>query len=190
MSKMIEIRWHGRGGQGAVTAAKILAEAALGEGRHIQAFPEYGAERRGAPVRSFTRISDTPIVIHSPIESPQAVAVLDSTLLDAVDVTEGLPQDGVLVVNTQDSPADVRKKLNLKGRKVFTVDATQISIDCLGKPIPNAPMIGAIMKATDILPIEGVIRGFKHKFSEKLRPEMIEGNVKAIQQAYEEVKTE
>ncbi len=190
MPEMIEIRWHGRGGQGAVTAAKILAEAALGEGRHIQAFPEYGAERRGAPVRSFTRISDDPIFVHSPVNAPRAVAVLDSTLLDAVDVTEGLPEDGVLVVNTLDEPSAVREKLGLKGRRVFTVDATQISIDCLGKPIPNAPMIGAIMKATGILPIEGVIRGFKHKFSEKLRPEMIEGNVKAIQRAYEEVKTE
>ena len=190
MPEMIEIRWHGRGGQGAVTAAKILAEAALSEGRLIQAFPEYGAERRGAPVRSFTRISDDPIFVHSPVNAPRAVAVLDSTLLDAVDVTEGLPEDGVLVVNTLDKPSAVREKLGLKGRRVFTVDATQISIDCLGKPIPNAPMIGAIMKATDILPIEGVIRGFKHKFSEKLRPEMIEGNVKAIQRAYEEVKTE
>lgn len=187
---MIEIRWHGRGGQGAVTAAKILAQAALGEGRHIQAFPEYGAERRGAPVRSFTRISTDPIYIHSPIHTPQAVAVLDATLLDAVDVTEGLAEDGVLVVNTVESPADIRKKLNLKGRKIFTVDATQVSIECLGKPIPNAPMIGAIMRATSILPLAGVINGFRSKFSDKLRPEMIEGNVKAIERAYEEVKSE
>lgn len=190
MSKMIEIRWHGRGGQGAVTAAKILAEAALGEGRHIQAFPEYGAERRGAPVRSFTRISDETIHIHSPIHTPQAVAVLDSTLLDAVDVTEGLPEDGVLVVNTLDEPATVRQKLSLKGRRVFTVDATQISIDCLGKPIPNAPMIGAIMRATGILPLEGVISGFQSKFSDKLRSEVVSGNIKAIERAYEEVKSE
>jgi pyruvate ferredoxin oxidoreductase gamma subunit len=190
MADMIEIRWHGRGGQGAVTAAKILAQAALAEGRHIQAFPEYGAERRGAPVRSFTRICADPITIHSPIHSPQAVAVLDPTLLDAVDVTEGLPEDGVLVVNTVDEPADVRKKLNLTGRKVFTVDATQISIDCLGKPIPNAPMIGAIMRATGILPLKGVISGFQSKFSDKLRSEIVEGNVKAIERAYEEVKSE
>lgn len=190
MAELIEIRWHGRGGQGAVTAAKILAQAALAEGRHIQAFPEYGAERRGAPVRSFTRISADPITIHSPIHHPQAVAVLDPTLLDAVDVTEGLPEDGVLVVNTLDEPADVRKKLNLTGGQIFTVDATQISIDCLGKPIPNTPMIGAIMKATGILPLEGVINGFRSKFSDKLRSEMIDGNVKAIERAYEEVKAE
>jgi pyruvate ferredoxin oxidoreductase gamma subunit len=187
---MIEVRWHGRGGQGAVTAAKILAQAALGEGRHIQAFPEYGAERRGAPVRSFTRISTEPIYIHSPIHNPQAVAVLDYTLLDAVDVTEGLSGDGVLVVNTVENPADIRKKLSLKGRKIFTVDATQISIDCLGRPIPNAPMIGAIMRATGILPLQGVIDGFRSKFADRLRPETVEGNIKAIEKAYEEVKTE
>jgi pyruvate ferredoxin oxidoreductase gamma subunit len=187
---MIEIRWHGRGGQGAVTAAKILAEAALDKGRHIQAFPEYGAERRGAPVKSFTRISDEPIVIHSPIHTPDAVAVLDASLLDSVDVAEGLPQDGTVVVNTADDPGEVRRRLRLKGRKVFTVDATQISIDCLGKPMPNTPMIGAIMRATGILPLEGVIDGFRSKFSEKLRSEMVEGNIKAIERAYEEVKSE
>jgi pyruvate ferredoxin oxidoreductase gamma subunit len=190
MSQMTEIRWHGRGGQGAVTAAKILAQAALGEGRYIQAFPEYGAERRGAPVRSFTRISDEPIHIHSPIHTPSAVAVLDSTLLDTVDVTEGLPQNGVLVVNTQESPADVRSKLNLKGRKIFTVDATQISIDCIGKPIPNAPMIGAVMRAANILPLDNLVDGFRSKFSEKFRPEVIKGNIKAIKRAYQEVKGE
>ena len=190
MTEMTEIRWHGRGGQGAVTAAKILAQAALGEGRHIQAFPEYGAERRGAPVRAFTRISEEPIYIHSPIHTPDAVAVLDSTLLDAVDVTEGLPEAGILVVNTLESPGTIRKRLTLKGRKIFTVDATQISIDCIGKPIPNAPMIGAVMKATGILPLESLVDGFRNKFSEKFRPEVIEGNIKAIKRAYKEVKTE
>jgi len=190
MAEITEIRWHGRGGQGAVMAAKILAEAALSEGRHIQAFPEYGAERRGAPVKSFTRISEEPIYIHSPIHTPSAVAVLDSTLLDAVDVTEGLPEDGILVVNTVESPADVRKKLNLKGRKIFTLDATQISIDCIGKPIPNTPMIGAVMRAADILPLDSLIGGFRKKFSDKFRPEVIEGNIKAIRRAYEEVTIE
>lgn len=190
MADMIEVRWHGRGGQGAVTAAKILAEAALGEGRHIQAFPEYGAERRGAPVRSFTRISEEPIALHSPIHNPDVVAVLDPTLLAAVDVTEGLPEQGVLLVNTTDGPAEIRKKLGLKGRKIFTVDATQISIDCIGKPIPNTPMVGAVMRAADILPLENLVAGFRDKFSAKFRPEVIKGNIKAIRKAYEEVKTE
>ena len=190
MTKMTEIRWHGRGGQGAVTAAKILAQAALNEGRHIQAFPEYGAERRGAPVRSFTRISAQPIYIHSPIHHPGTVVVLDSTLLDAVDVTEGLPEDGILVVNTQEDPSMVRRKLKLKGRKIFTVDATQISIDCIGKPIPNTPMIGAVMRAADILPLQNLVDGFRSKFSEKFRAEIVKGNIKAIKRAYEEVKTE
>ncbi len=190
MAEITEIRWHGRGGQGAVTAAKILAQAAMEKGFHIQAFPEYGAERRGAPVKSFTRISKDPITIHSPIHSPGAVAVLDATLLDAVDVTEGLPEDGILVVNTVDDPTDVRKKLNLKGRKVFTVDATQISIDCLGKPIPNATMIGAVMRAAGTLPLDEVISGLKNNFSVKFQKEVIEGNIKAIKRAYEEVNTE
>lgn len=190
MPEIIEIRWHGRGGQGAVTAAKILAEAALGEGRHIQAFPEYGAERRGAPVKSFTRISETPIFLHSPIHTPSVVAVLDPTLLAAIDVTEGLPEDGILLVNTMENPAAIRKKLTLTGRKVFTVDATQISIDCIGKPIPNTPMVGAVMQAAEILPLENLVDGFRKKFSQKFRPEVIEGNIKAIRRAYEEVKSE
>lgn len=190
MTEMTEVRWHGRGGQGAVTAAKILAEAALGEGWHIQAFPEYGAERRGAPVRSFTRISERPILLHSPIHTPDVVAVLDATLLDAVDVTEGLGEDGILLVNTTEDPATIRKKLKLRGRKIFTVDATQISIECIGRPIPNTPMVGAVMRAAEILPLENLVDGFRSKFSEKFRPEVIEGNIQAIRRAYEEVKTE
>ena len=124
MEKLIEVRWHGRGGQGAVTASKLLATSALAEDKYIQAFPEYGPERMGAPIQSFTRISEIPIKIHCHVTNPSIVVVLDPTLLGAVDVTEGLTEDGVLIINTKDSPARTRDKLNLKGREVYTVDAS------------------------------------------------------------------
>jgi len=191
MSKeMLEIRWHGRGGQGAVTASKVLADSAMAEGKQIQAFPEYGSERQGAPIKAFTRISDNPITVHSQVTNPEMVVVLDPTLLAVVDVTEGLADDGKLIVNTTMTAAELRKKMSLEGRQLYTVDATGIALANIGKAIPNTPMIGALIKATGILDIDGVTGDFRKKFAKKFREDIIEGNVNAINQAYNEVKGE
>ncbi|MBN2565952.1 MAG: 2-oxoacid:acceptor oxidoreductase family protein [Candidatus Eisenbacteria bacterium] len=190
MAQLMEIRWHARGGQGAKTASLLLAEAAAMEGKYSQGFPDYGPERMGAPMRGFTRISDEPVRVHCAIYSPAIVVVLDDTLLTAVDVADGTPSDGIIVVNTLKTAADVRKTLKLKGRKIFTVDATGIAIDEIGRPIPNAPMLGALIKVSDLLALEAVTRQIKKKFSHGFRPEVLEGNVRAIKRAYEEVAGE
>lgn len=188
--KMLEIRWHGRGGQGAVTASKVLAESAMTLGKFIQAFPEYGSERQGAPVKSFTRISEKRIMDHSQVKAPDAVIVLDPSLLEAVDVTEGLKEDGIVLINTESQPAEMRKKMKLQGRKVYTVDATAISLRHLGKSIPNTPMIGAFVGITKLLPPESVADDFRVKFKGKFKDEIIEGNVQCILDAAKEVKSE
>lgn len=190
MSKLLEIRWHGRGGQGAVTAAKLVAEAALGQQMFFQAFPEYGPERMGAPIQAFTRLSKEPISIHCNVENPSVVVVLDPTLLGAIDVTEGTPKNAKILVNTADSPALVRKKMKLADRKVFTVNATQIAIETLGKPIPNTPMVGALLKATGALTLDDVLGHVRSSFGKKFSQEIIDGNVKAVERAYNEVMSE
>ncbi|HDP70591.1 MAG TPA: pyruvate synthase [Actinobacteria bacterium] len=187
MEECTEIRWHARGGQGAVTAAKFLAETALASGKDIQAFPEYGPERMGAPIQAFTRIASTPISIYCPVENPNIVVVLDETLLDVVDVAKGLAKDGIILVNTADDPSDVKKRLGVKNGKVYTVNATSIAMDTLGKPIPNTPMIGALVKATGLIALDDVIDHFAASFSKKFSPQVLEGNLKAIERAYEEV---
>jgi pyruvate ferredoxin oxidoreductase gamma subunit len=190
MKNMKEIRWHGRGGQGAKTAALLLGEAAINAGKYVQAFPEYGPERMGAPVAAYDRIADTEITIHSPVIAPNAVLVLDETLMDSIDVTKGLPEkDGVLIVNTPFSSDEIKKKIAWKG-KVVVIDASKIALDCIGKPIPNTPMMGALVAATAIMDITHLIDDTKHKLEKKFRtkPEVIEGNLKAIRVAYEEVK--
>jgi len=148
---MIEIRWHGRGGQGAKTASQFIGEAALDAGKYIQAFPEYGPERAGAPIRCFTRIADKSITIHSPVTDPQIVVVIDPTLLDSIDVTEGLKEDGVILVNSAQNPKAIREKLKFKHGKVATVNATKISLETLGIPMPNTPMLGALLKVKEIV---------------------------------------
>ncbi len=192
MKDLVEIRWHGRGGQGAKTAALLLGEAALASGEYIQAFPEYGPERMGAPVASFNRISAKPIYLHSGVISPHVVIVLDPTLVDSVDVAEGVPQDGIIIVNTEKSPADIKKALGITGSiKVFTVDASKISTETIGRDIPNTPMLGALVKATGMLDFKEMLDDTKKKLEKKFRskPEVIEGNVKAIERAYNEVKS-
>jgi pyruvate ferredoxin oxidoreductase gamma subunit len=184
---LLEIRWHGRGGQGAVTAAKILAESAILDGKFIQAFPEYGPERAGAPVRSFTRISQSQIHTHSQVTDPKLVVVLDPTLLEVIDVTEGLPEDGTLIINTNEAPKDIRQRLNIRGRKLYTVPATDIAIKELKRNIPNTPMIAALVKVAGILDIKTVEKNFKDKYSKKFNPEVIEGNIRAMNAAYEAV---
>lgn len=187
---MTEVVWHGRGGQGAKTAGYILAEAAMEDGAKIQAFPEYGAERRGAPMKSYVRISDAPIRLRCAVTQPKVVVVLDPSLLGSVDVTEGLAQDGVLVVNTDERPAQVRQQLGTEDYSIYTVDATKIALETIKRPIPNTPMLGALAKTTDLLSTAGAIAAVRKKFEGKLAPPVIEGNVQAIERAYEEVQGE
>jgi len=189
MKEIFEIRWHGRGGQGAKTAALLFGEAALATGKYIQAFPEYGPERMGAPVQSFNRISAQPIRIHSGIEQPDVVIVLDSSLMDQVDVTAGLDHtSGILLVNTKILPEEIKAKLKFPG-KVYTVDASLIALETIGSNIPNTPMMGALIKVVPIISLSELLEDTKKKLAAKFRnrPEVIEGNLKAIERAYHEV---
>lgn len=188
--EMLEIRWHGRGGQGVVTAAKFLTDLALAEDKYFQAFPEYGPERMGAPIQAFTRIADRPINIRTSIRNPDVVVVLDSTLIGTVNVTDGLKDGGIIVINTPEDPAAVRARLGLAGTKarVFTVNATQISLDTIGRPIPNTPMIGALNRALDLAPLDEVTSFLRKSFGKKFSEEIIEANVQAVTRAYNEVK--
>jgi len=188
MSKLTEIRWHGRGGQGVVTAGKLLAETALGTGQYFQAFPDYGPERMGAPIRAFTRLSPEPITVHSQIDRPNVVLVLDPTLLGQVPVADGLHQDGTMLVNTSMSPAEVRAITGFKTGKVFTVGASHIAIEELGREITNTPMLGAFARATGLFDMDALIEQVRAWFGKKLSTKMVEANVKALQRAAEEVE--
>ena len=189
MAKTIEIRWHGRGGQGTVTAAKVLADACLSGGRYVQAFPEYGPERAGAPLRAFNRISDHAIRMYCPVLHPNVVSIADSTLLDAINVADGAKDDSIFVVNTSKDPKEIRTKLKAKKtQKVFTIDATKIAVDCIGRPLPNAPMLGAISKATEIVDMDTLLENVKKSFGKKFAQKIIDGNLDATKRGYEEVK--
>ena len=190
MERLIEIRWHGRGGQGAVTAAKLVAETALKQDKYFQASPEYGPERMGAPIQAFTRISSTPISIHCAVTNPNIVVVLDRTLLAVVNVTDGLDADGVLIINTDRSPAEVRASFNIKGHRIVTVDANKIAIESIGKAIPNTPMLGALIKATEIMDIDKVAEHIRASFGKKFSQEIIDGNVAALTRAHKEAQSE
>lgn len=192
MSDLVEIRWHGRGGQGAKTAALLLADAAFKTGSYVQGFPEYGPERMGAPITAYNRISKKEIRVHSNIYEPDFVVVVDSGLLDVVHVTDGLKDTGAIVVNTHKSPEFIREKIgNYKGR-VYTIDARRISKACLGRYFPNTPMLAAIVKVSGVMDKDTFFNemqnSFTHKFSSK--PEVIEGNMNALKMAYEEVQQE
>ena len=184
---MIEIRFHGRGGQGAKTAAELLATTAMETGKFIQAFPEYGPERAGAPIESFARISDEPIYLHCGIDSPDIVVVIDPTLLESVNVTEGLDDKGILLVNTTESPQSLRKKINFSKGRVLTVNATKIALETLGMPLPNTPMLGALLKATEIVPLESLKTSVRNKFLKKIGEAKVKGNLDSIDRAYKEV---
>jgi pyruvate ferredoxin oxidoreductase gamma subunit len=188
MAELTEIRWHGRGGQGVVTAGKLLAETAMGTGQYFQAFPDYGPERMGAPIRAFTRLSSRPITIHSQIEEPNVVLVLDPTLLGTVPVTEGLEEDGTLLVNTSMSPAEVREVTGFQTGKAFTVDASHIAIEEMGREITNTPMLGAFARATGLFDIDDLAEQLRAWFGKKIAQEMIEANVRALRRAAEEVE--
>ncbi|MCD6446473.1 pyruvate ferredoxin oxidoreductase subunit gamma [Candidatus Bathyarchaeota archaeon] len=186
MAKLLEVRWHGRGGQGAWTASALLARAAIYEGKHIQSFPEFGPERMGAPVAAFTRISDEPIKIHCAVYNPDIVAVLDPTLLKAVPVTDGLSKEGSIIVNSDKNPVEVRKMLNTDKGKVWSVPATNIAIKILGRPITNTAMLGAVARVTGIVKLESVEKVVRERF----RSEIAEKNIAVVKEAYKEVKSE
>ena len=190
MSNLVEIRWHGRGGQGAKTASLLLADAAFNTGKYIQGFPEYGPERMGAPITAYNRISDERITIHSNIYEPDYVVVVDDSLLECVDVTAGLKEDGAIVINTTKTPEEVRPLLKGYKGKVCTIDAKTISIETLGVYFPNTPMLAAIVKVSGIMPeqefLDDMVGSFKHKFAKK--PEVIDGNMAALKRALNEIK--
>lgn len=189
MQQLTEIRWHARAGQGAVTAAKVVAETALSADQYMQAMPEYGPERMGAPIKAFTRISDQPIDIHCNIENPNVVIVLDDTLLDVVDVAEGITPDGVLILNTC-TPADqVKKALGLPDSiKVACVDASGIALDTIKRDIPNTPIVGAFMKAAPgIIDLDTFKKLLAKNLGKKFGQEMIDANHAAVDRAYKEV---
>lgn len=188
--ELVEIRWHGRGGQGGKTAAQLVAQVALAEGRCSQGFPEYGPERMGAPVRGFTRVSDREIRLHCPIERPDAVVVLDDTLVGMPEVTEGADAETLFVVNTRLAPAEMAGKLGVNGAAVFCVDATKISIDELGRPMPNMPMVGALIRATGCISLDVLKNEVEGKFLKKFGERVARGNVRAIERAHEEVRSQ
>ena len=186
----LQIRWHGRGGQGAKTAAGMVAEVAVLAGKNAQGAPEYGAEREGAPIKAYTRISEKPIRVHDAIYYPDVVIVLDETLLESQSVAEGLAEDGALLVNTTKSPAEIRKTLGLKGSKVYTINATGIALEEIGKPIPNTVMVGALLKVTGAVEMDEIEKSITKKFGKKLSEAMLQGNIRAVQRAFKEVKGE
>jgi pyruvate ferredoxin oxidoreductase gamma subunit len=188
MDDLIEIRWHGRGGQGVVTAGKLLAETALGTGRFFQAFPDYGPERMGAPIRAFTRLSSRPITVHAQIEHPDVVVVLDPTLLAGVPVVEGLREDGDLVVNTPLSPAAVRAETGLATGQVFTVDASHIAIDEMGRELTNTPMLGALARATGVFDLDELAEQLRAWFASRIPADAVEANVRALHRAAAELQ--
>ena len=186
MKKIIEVRWHGRGGQGAWTASELLARAAIYEGKYIQSFPEFGPERMGAPVAAFTRISTEPIQIHCAVYNPDVVAVLDPTLLKTVPVTRGLNEEGIIIINSKENPADTRKMLNTDKGKIWTVPATEIAMRILGRPITNTAMLGAVARITGAVKLESIEKVVEERF----RRDIAEKNVAVVKEAYKEVKSE
>lgn len=189
MAEMLEIRWHGRGGQGTVTAAKVLADACLSGGRQVQAFPEYGPERAGAPLRAYNRISEKVLRMHCPVLNPGVVVVVDATLLDAMNVAEGAQDDAIFVVNTAKNPKDIREKIKAKAsQKVYTVDATKISVETIGRPMPNTPILGAVTKASAVLGLDVLVNEVKGSFGKKFSQKIIDANLTAVKRGYEEVK--
>ena len=190
MKNGIEIRWHGRGGQGAKTAALLLADVAFKTGQNVQGFPEYGPERMGAPITAYNRISSDVIRVHSNIYDPDFVAVVDETLLHTVDVTAGLKKEGAIIVNTAKSKEEIMPQLNGYEGRVVTIDARTISEEALGKYFPNSPMLAAVIATTGVMPKETFLHemraSYKHKFAKK--PEVIDGNMKALEMAFAAVE--
>jgi len=186
MANLLEVRWHGRGGQGAWTASELLAKAAILEGKHIQSFPEFGPERMGAPLAAYTRISNEPIRLHCSVYNPNVVVVLDPTLLRSVDVMTGLTEDGTIVVNTQESPKTLKERMKVTSQKVWTVPATDIAIKILNAPITNTAVLGAVTRAVSLVSLESIEKAIRERF----REELAEKNIAVIREAYKEARTE
>lgn len=187
MNKILEVRWHGRGGQGAWTASELLARAAIAEGKHIQSFPEFGPERMGAPVTAFTRISTEPISLHCAVYSPDVVAVLDPTLMKTVKVADGLNEEqGNIIVNTKEDPKEIRKQIGTSNGKLWTVPATEISLKILGLPITNTAMLGAVARVTGIVSLETIEKMIQGRF----KPDIAAKNFAVVKEAYQEVRSE
>lgn len=190
MNKPVEIRWHGRGGQGAKTACLLLADAAFSSGKYVQGFPEYGPERMGAPITAYNRISDERCTVHSNIYNPDYVVVVDETLLESVNVTAGLSNEGAIIINTEKTPEEIRPMLNGYSGKVCTIDARRISEETLGKNFPNTPMLAAAVKVSGVVEpnrfVSDMKASFQHKFSTK--PQVIEGNMNALAKSMREVQ--
>ena len=189
MGQMVEIRWHGRGGQGAKTASLLLADAAFNTGKYVQGFPEYGPERMGAPITAYNRISSEKITVHSNIYDPDYVVVVDESLLSSVDCTKGLSPEGAIIINSSKTPDELRPHLKGYTGKVCTIDAGRISEETIGKNFPNTPMLAAVVKVSGVVDEEEFLKdmegSFKHKFATK--PQVIEGNLKALKRSMEEV---
>ncbi len=192
MKDLIEIRWHGRGGQGAKTAALLLADVAFNNGLYVQGFPEYGPERMGAPITAYNRLSKTQIRVHSNIYEPDYVVVVDETLIESVDVTAGVKEGGAVIVNTAKTKEEITEMLAKKGYTgtIYTIDARKISIEALGKYFPNSPMLAAVVKITGVMEeeafLEDMRKSYAHKFASK--PQVIEGNMKALEISLKEVR--
>lgn len=180
---LTEVRWHGRGGQGIVTVSRLLAQAALLDGKYVQAFPEFGPERRGAPVTGYTRISDEPIVIHSYIYNPNIVVIVDPTLLGKIDVTRGLVENGLVVANSDRKPEELKKELGVEKAQVCTVNAARIALDILGRPIYNTAMLGALIKTVPLVSMNSLSKVIQERFPGTVG----EKNVAVVKRAHEEV---
>ncbi|MDR1391985.1 MAG: 2-oxoacid:acceptor oxidoreductase family protein [Clostridiales bacterium] len=189
MSKVVEIRWHGRGGQGAKTASLLLADAAFNTGKFVQGFPEYGPERMGAPITAYNRISSEKITIHSNIDEPNYVVVVDETLIETIDVTKGLKKEGAIIINSAKNPSEIAKNIGAYDGKIYTIDAKTISIETIGKNFPNTPMLAAVVKISGIMEIEQFLKDMKESFAHKFasKPQVIEGNMKALERSLMEV---
>ena len=189
MKKTMEIRWHGRGGQGAKTAALLLADVAFKAGKFVQGFPEYGPERMGAPITAYNRISEEPVTVHSNIYAPDYVVVVDDGLLETTDVTHGLKEDGAVIINTEKDQYTLLPFLHDYKGKVYTLDAKSISMQTLGKNYPNSPMLAAVVAVSGVMEQEDFLKemeaSFRHKFAKK--PEVIDGNMKALELTFSEI---
>ncbi|MBI2887293.1 MAG: 2-oxoacid:acceptor oxidoreductase family protein [Chloroflexi bacterium] len=190
MEGMVEIRWHGRGGQGVVTASELLAEAALLEGKFFQALPEFGAERSGAPIRAYTRLGPEPIQIHYAIAEPDVLVILDPTLLDTPGLTQGLKPEGLILVNTTASPDQVRSLLGATAGAVYTLDASAIAQRAIGRPIPNVPLLGALLTLLPLVALPSLRESIQRRLQGRLSPAVVEGNLRALEEGAQAVRRE
>ena len=186
MRKFFEVRWHGRGGQGTVTGAKSLSEAVQGTGKYVAAFPEYGPERRGAPLRAFNRFADKMIRIHTPVQNPDVVIVVDPTLIGSPDLLEGITPDTIFIVNTEKSAENTKQSLSINSQKLHTVPANKISFQLFNKEIPNSALMGTFAKACgNIISIDKLLEESEQIFAKNLGSELVDRNLEAIKKGYE-----